>query len=67
MDAVSIGRKLVELRGERTQQQVARDLEISDSAICAYETGARIPRDELKLRIAQYYGLTVGELFFDQK
>lgn len=67
MDTVKIGRKLVELRGDRSQREVADALKISDSAISAYEQGDRVPRDEVKKRIAEYYGETVGSIFFDHE
>ena len=58
------GKKLRELRGNKSQAEVAKDLMISGSALSAYETGERIPRDDVKVRIAEYYGLTVQEIFF---
>lgn len=61
---MTIGERLAMLRGERTQQEVAMDLHISDSAISAYENDARVPRDEVKVRIAEYYGKSVQEIFF---
>ena len=64
MNSTEVGKKLIELRGDKTQVQVAKDLGISDSAISAYEQGVRIPRDEVKIRIAAYYGVTVGSIFF---
>lgn len=64
MDVERIGKTLVELRGDRTQVQVANDLNISDAALSAYEQGTRIPRDEVKIRIAKYYGVKVSEIFF---
>ena len=64
MDSDVIAKKLVELRGKRSRDKVAEDLGISVSAIAMYETGARIPRDELKMRIAQYYNVSVEFLFF---
>lgn len=59
--------KLVNARGERSREEVAAAIGISVSAVAMYETGARVPRDEIKVRIADYYGKTVQELFFDQK
>lgn len=59
--------KLVKARGKRSREEVAVALGISASAVAMYETGARVPRDEIKVRIADYYGRTVQELFFDQK
>lgn len=64
MDSERIGKKLLELRGKKSRERVAADLGISASAVAMYETGARIPRDELKKRIANYYGVSVEALFF---
>ena len=64
MDVERIGKTLIELRGDRTQIQVANDLNISDAALSAYEQGTRIPRDEVKIRIAKYYGVRVQDIFF---
>ena len=64
MDPQKIGQKLVELRGTKSREQVAVDLGISYSAVVSYELGERIPRDEIKIKIAKYYGVDVGELFF---
>lgn len=60
----NIAKKLIKLRGKRTQAEVAKAIGVSVSAICMYESGDRIPRDEVKVRIAKYYGKTVGEIFF---
>lgn len=62
-----MGEKLVALRGNMTQEKVAKDLNISKSALAMYETGQRVPRDPVKIRIAAYYKKTVGYIFFGQK
>lgn len=64
MDAVDIGKRLIELRGNRTQEEVAKANDISVSAIGMYERGERIPRDELKIKLAAYYNKSVQEIFF---
>ena len=64
MNRQKIGQKLVELRGAKSREQVAVDLGISYSALVSYELGERVPRDEIKIKIATYYGVDVGELFF---
>ena len=66
MDAVKIGKKLKDARGERTQVEVAAALNISQSAIAMYECGERVPRDDLKERMAVYFKTTVGALFFGE-
>lgn len=65
MDAIEIGKRLVALRGDKSQETVAKDLCISTSAIGMYERGERIPRDEIKKSIANYYETTVQAIFFD--
>ena len=60
----AIAKKLVELRGDKTQNEVSQDVKISVSALSMYETGQRLPRDEVKVALARYYGISVGELFF---
>lgn len=64
LDKQKIADKLIKLRGDKSREQVAVDLGISYSAIVAYELGERVPRDEIKIKIANYYGVKVGELFF---
>ena len=65
MDKKKIGRKLIELRGNKTREEVAIDLKISYSAMQMYENGERIPRDEVKIKLANYYGVSIQSLFFD--
>ena len=64
MDSEKIAQTLVKLRGARPRAEVAIALGISVSALGMYETGARIPRDETKRKIAQYYEKTVEEIFY---
>lgn len=66
MDACAIGKRLVELRGAKTQGDVAKSLGISVSALSMYECGERIPRDNIKLRIAAYYGKPIQLIFFEK-
>lgn len=65
MDALAIGRKLVKLRGNRTQEEVAKSIGISASTLSMYENGERIPRDNIKLRIAAYYKEPIHLIFFE--
>lgn len=55
--------KLIELRGNRTQEEVAKALGISVSALSMYEQGKRVPRDEIKIRMANYYDISLESLF----
>lgn len=65
-DMIRNGKKLVELRGDRSQAVVASDVGISVSALAMYEAGQRNPRDDVKLALANYYGVSVASLFFNQ-
>lgn len=67
IDALEMARRLVELRGNKPQAAVAASLGISISALSSYETGQRIPRDEVKVRIARYYHRSVPYIFFNLK
>lgn len=64
MDRKKIAKKLIELRGDKSRAEVAKALNISLSAIAMYENGERIPRDEVKIAIADYYGVSVADIFF---
>lgn len=67
MDATAIGKKLIVLRGDKTQKEVSEACLISISALAMYETGRRIPRDEVKIRLAEYYEVGIQDLFFDNE
>lgn len=59
--------KLKALRGNKSVTMVAAAIGVSASALSMYEGGKRVPRDEVKIALSKYYGVSVGELFFDQK
>ena len=62
---VSVGQKLKGLRGDKSRDSVAMAVGISSSALGMYENNLRMPRDEIKVKLADYYGVTVQHLFFD--
>lgn len=64
MDKEKIAQKLRELRGDKPRETVANELGISVSALSMYENGDRVPRDEIKIRFANYYNTTVDCIFF---
>ena len=65
MDREQIGKKLRNLRGEKTIQTVSDETGIGWSTLCMYELGQRLPSDDKKVILANYYNTTVQELFFD--
>lgn len=58
--------KLIELRGDRTRAEVANALEITPQMLGAIERGDRTPSLALAKKIADFYGVTVDEIFFNQ-
>lgn len=61
---MTVAERLIRARGNRRRDEVARAVGVSVSAIAMYENGERIPRDKTKIRLADYYGTTVQQLFF---
>lgn len=62
---MSVGKKLRELRGSRTQDEISKELGITKSSYAMYERDERVPRDEVKVRISNFFGVSVQELFFN--
>lgn len=63
----SYGKRLAELRGDKSQAEVAKAIGIATSTLGMYETEQRIPRDSIKVKLAKYYGTTVQKIFFDSE
>ena len=61
---MTIGEKLKKLRGNKSQTEVAKEIGITISAYSNYENNYRVPRDEAKRKIAEYFKKTVDEIFF---
>lgn len=61
---MTIGEKLKILRGNKSQAELSRELGILPSAYSNYENDYRVPRDEVKKKIADYYKKTIDEIFF---
>lgn len=57
--------KLKKARGKIPASEVCEKCGISPSALRMYEAGLRIPRDEIKKKLANFYKTTVQELFFE--
>ena len=64
MSFVTIGERLKNLRGEKTQAEISKAIGITKSSYAMYERNERTPRDEVKVKIAHFYGLQVGQLFY---
>ncbi len=49
-----------------TQKRVAEAVGISQSSYAMIESGRRHPRKEVEKKLADFFGVTVDELFFGQ-
>lgn len=58
------GKILIDLRQRKSREKVAKDIGISPSALGMYELELRTPRDEVKIKLANYYGKSVQDIFF---
>lgn len=56
---------LIQLRRNKTRAEVAAAVGITRQMLGAIERGDRNPSLPLAKRIADYYGVTVDEIFFD--
>ena len=67
MDNAKAGRKIRIYRNcaELTRAELAKRLGISASAVSMYERAQRRPTDEVKEKYANYFKVTVQELFYD--
>lgn len=66
VDKKIVGERLKALRGSRTQKEVADAIGVSAMTISQYEQGERMPKDEIKAKLANYYRKSVGSIFFTQ-
>lgn len=52
------------LRGEKSQSDIAAAIGITKSSWAMYERGERVPRDEVKIKIANFFGCSVQDIFY---
>ena len=62
IDVRKIGQRLTELRGLRSREEVARSLGVSTSALAMYELGYRMPKDDVKIKLAEFYDVSLDFL-----
>ena len=61
------GNKLRILRGDLDVKSVSSSIGVSESSWKKYEREERIPRDEVKLKIADFFKTSVQEIFFSKE
>ena len=62
---MDLGKRLKELRGDRNREKVAEAVGISSSSLGMYECNKRIPRDDVKKKLADFYNVSIQQLFFE--
>lgn len=67
MDNLKERKALISIRGSKSRIIVANELNITPQMLGAIERGDRNPSLQLAKKIADYYGTTVDNIFFDQK
>lgn len=60
---MNLGKRLKDLRGDKSRDSVAAAIGISSSALGMYENNMRVPRDDVKKKIAEYYEISIQRLF----
>jgi len=60
-----LGMRIKRLRQEKklSQLELAEFLNISNTTLSQYESGKRIPGDEIKIKIAQFFNVSIDYLF----
>ena len=64
VDPKVLGKRLRELRGDRNRTKVAKKVGISYSLLSFYESGERYPSEKNQQKLADYYGVSVDDLFY---
>lgn len=63
-----VGKRIKELRESKkySQETLANMIGTATSTISMYESGERIPRDEIKVKIAMALGKSVNYIFYKE-
>ncbi|PEJ82980.1 helix-turn-helix domain-containing protein [Bacillus toyonensis] len=65
MNKRKVAATLVNLRNGKSREEIAEAIGISVSTLQMYENAQKIPRDSIKIKLANFYGVTVQSIFFD--
>lgn len=62
----TVAERIKDARAEKgcSAEELAKACGITPSAVQMYECGQRVPRDSIKVSMAEFFGKTVQELFF---
>ena len=66
MNRKDSGKKIMDLRAQcgMSRATLAREIGVSEAAVQYYETGQRGPRDDIKVKIANLFGVSVMDIFY---
>lgn len=64
-EATATNLKRLRTEKNESQEDTAKAAGVSLSSYKAYENGERIPRDEVKVRLAEHFGTTSQAIFFE--
>lgn len=61
-----LNQRLRECRGEKSRSQIAKALGITPQMLGALERGSKRPSLALAKKVADYYGVSIEDIFFDE-
>lgn len=66
MENKTYSSKLIELRKKKgvSRAKLANELGISRSAVAMYERGERVPKDDIKIKLAKFYNKSIAFIFY---
>ncbi len=59
--------KLLREQSNLTQIELAKQINVSNTTLSQYETGQRVPSDDIKIKIATYFGVSLDFLLGQEK
>lgn len=65
VDGIAVGRRLAELRGTRSQEEVARALRTTQASWSNYERGRGLSL-EMAVRVCRYFEVSMAEIIGEE-
>lgn len=57
------GLKILRIKADLTQAELAKELNLSTRQICSYEQGYRNPKKETLIKLAEYFKCHIEDLY----
>ena len=64
MQKKKIGKRLRALRGDLSRAEVAKAVGLTPDAIAKYERDERVPKDPIKIKLAEFFNADIESIFF---